>query len=209
MLVVKDPAEGSAELGYVRRALEQGELVLLPTDTVYGIAALASDAEAVERMYEVKRRPVSQPTAVVFPSVRSVRDELPELGSRASWAVAALSPGPWTLIVSNPEGRWPWLTGGTPGPIGLRVPSGAFDLPPLAATSANHAGEPTIERVQDLPPELAGALACAIDRGALPSAGASTVLDLTAWEHGEGEVHVLRDPAGRAGHALALLDAAP
>ncbi len=210
MLVLKDPASGSTELGYVQRALEQGELVVVPTDTVYGLAALASDEAAVRRMYEAKRRDAAQPTAVVFASIAQLRDELgADLGVRASWAVQSLLPGPWTLIIENPGARWTWLTGGTAGPIGVRVPAGALDLPPIAATSANVTGEPTAAGLADLPQELLEQVSCAIDRGTLHPEGESTVLDLVAWSRGEGDVRVLRDTTGRAGQALAVLADAP
>ncbi len=209
MLVVKDPAAGSTELGYVQRALEQGELVVVPTDTVYGLAALASDEDAVRRMYACKGRDVSQPTAVVFASIAQLVEQLPELDVRTTWAVHSLLPGPWTLVVDNPEGRWTWLTGGTPGPIGIRVPAGAVDLPPIAATSANLAGAGTAAGLVDLDPALVDHVSCAIDRGVLPPDAESTVLDLVAWARGEGELRVLRDTAGRAGQALAVLGDAP
>jgi L-threonylcarbamoyladenylate synthase len=209
MLVLKDPAPGSAELGYVRRAVEQGELVLVPTDTIYGIAAMAADADAVARLYAFKGRDAAQPTAVVFASIAQLHEVLPRLGARTEWAIQSLLPGPWTLVVDNAGGFAPWLTGGAPGPIGVRVPAGALALPPLAATSANRAGEPTIQAVRELDAELADGIACAVDRGELPTGGDSTILDLTAWARGEGDVRVLRDTRGRAGHALAVLADAP
>jgi L-threonylcarbamoyladenylate synthase len=209
MFVVKDPAPGSSELGSVQRALEQGELVVVPTDTIYGVAAQAADAEAVARLYELKGRDPSQPTAVVFASISQLEATLPGLGTRTSWAIHSLLPGPWTLIVENEPGFAPWLTGGEPGPIGVRVPSGALQLPPLAATSANRAGEPTIQSVRELDAELCEGIAFAVDRGVLPRGGDSTILDLVAWQRGEGDVRVLRDTRGRAGQALAVLDDAP
>ena len=208
MLVLKSPEPGSTELDYVRRALEQGELVVVPTDTVYGIAALATDEAAVARMYAHKGRPASQPTAVIFHSVGALREQLPSISVRASYAVQSLLPGPWTLVLANPDEAMPWLTGGAPGPLGVRVPAGAIELPPLAATSANRAGEPTIESLGDLDEQLTAELCCAIDAGVLERGAESTVLDLVAWEGG-GEVRVLRDTAKRAGQAIAVLASAP
>ena len=208
MLVFKNPAPDSAELGYARRALEQGELVVLPTDTVYGLAAHADNEQAVAKLYAAKGRPATEPTAVVFASLDQLHEHVTELSSRASWAISALLPGPWTLIVANPAGVYPWLTSGTPGPLGVRVPAGALDLPPVAASSANLAGVATPTQVADLAPEIIAAVACTIDRGVLGTSGASTVLDLTAWEAG-GDIHILRDDAGRAGQAFAALEHAP
>lgn len=209
MLVLRDPAPDSGELAFVRNALEQGELVVVPTDTVYGIAARADDAEAVARLYALKERPVDQPTAVVFAAIADLAASLPGLDVRSAWAVHSLLPGPWTLVLDNPDGYAPWLTGGAIGPIGVRVPAGALDLPPIAATSANLRGEPTISALQDLDGRLVDQLACAVDRGPLPADAASTVLDLTAWSRADGDVRVLRDEAGRAGQAMAVLADAP
>lgn len=215
MLVLKDPAAGSSELEYARLAIARGELVVVPTDTVYGVAASATDEAAVAKLYAAKGRELNQPSAVLFATVTELRAAFGENGLtvRAAWAVEALLPGPWTLIVSNPNALWPWLTGGHAGdPIGIRVPAGALALPPIAATSANKAGEPTAISIAHVPSDLAALIACAIDRGTLGSgADASTILDLTTWEvTGElADVRVLRDVAARAGVARAALHSAP
>jgi len=209
MLVIKHPTPDSSELEFVTRALEQGALVVLPTDTVYGLAALASDEAAVAKMYAAKGRRPEQPTAVICASIDQLRTTFPELSNRASWAVAALLPGPWTLIVHNPHGTFPWLTGGVPGPIGLRVPGGALELPPVAATSANVAGSEPATSPADIDPALIEHIACAVDRGSFPTATASTILDLTAWEADTGDVIVVRDEAGRAAQAIAVLSTSP
>lgn len=207
MHVARETTEES--LAAVREALDAGRIVLVPTDTVYGIAVRADDEAAVARMYSAKGRAVEQPTAVIFPSIDAVMEAFPDLGARAAWAMRALLPGPWTLIIDNPDGRWPWLTGGAPAPIGVRVPAGTLPLPPIAATSANASGQPTATTVDELDPSVAGQVAAAIDRGPLPRDMESTVLDIVAWSNGDGEVRVLRDTAGRAGQALAALADGP
>lgn len=192
----------------VRDALAQGELVVVPTDTVYGLAAAADDRAAVERMYRLKGRDLAQPTAVVFGTVAQLDERLPDLTARARWAVRSLLPGPWTLVLDVPDVPWPWLTGGTAAPLGVRVPAGALELPPIAATSANLAGEPTAATIDELSPALAEEVAWAVDGGPLPAAQESTVLDLVAWARGEGDVRALRDTAGRLAQALVVLDGA-
>ena len=206
-LVIRDPQPGSKELGYVRAALERGELVVLPTDTVYGIAAHATNGDACANLYAAKGRDKSQPIAVLLASLDDLDTFLPELSSRAYDASSALLPGPYTLIVGNPARRFGWLCGGTPGAIGVRVPADALNLPPVAATSANPSGQPEAARPGLLEPELLDLCAVAVDNGELPSGVASTVLDLTRWE-ASGDVTdivVLRDPANRVDDAMALL----
>jgi L-threonylcarbamoyladenylate synthase len=204
MLIFNDPPPGSRELGYMRAALERGELVVIPTDTVYGLAALAASEEACFRLYDAKQRSSTQPIAVVCSSLDDLAALLPTMSERAGAACEVLLPGPYTLIVRNPMHAVPWLCGVTPDSIGVRVPENAVPLPPVAATSANLPGEPEITRVAELPDEIAEQIACGIDRGELPPGNASTVIDLTGWEWG-ADPTVLRDPAGRAEDALRAL----
>lgn len=111
-------------------------------------------------------------------------------------------PGPYTLVLSNPERRFPWLNGATPETIGVRVPAvdgvakALLDrVELLAATSANLPGGPDPRRLEDVPEEIRAA-AVALDGGALPGT-ASTVLDLTGTEP-----RVLREGAVPAAEAL-------
>lgn len=200
------PAAG--DLAPVREALLAGELVVVPTDTVYGIAALAADEVACRKLAGAKRRDVLQPTAVLFASVDALRAALPQLTPRARAAVELLLPGPWTLVVGNAHRVMPWLCGASPTAIGVRVPEGALDLPPLAATSANLHGEPAATSIAELSHQLAASIAWAIDAGGLDTRAPSTVLDLATWEIG-GPIGVLRDEPGRAPGALAELTDVP
>lgn len=204
-----DAGRADGALEPVREALGRGELVVVPTDTVYGLAAAADDRAAVERMYRLKGRDPGQPTAVVFGTLAQLEERLPGLPPRARWAVTSLLPGPWTLVLDVTDVPWPWLTGGEPAPIGVRVPAGALELPPIAATSANLAGEPTAATIGELSPALVEQVSWAVDAGSLPPAQESTVLDLVGWTRGEREVRALRDTAGRLAQALAVLDGAP
>ena len=107
----------------VAAALRGGGLALVPTDTVYGLAASADREGAVRRLYRVKERDESQPTALVAASVDVLLECIPELRGRAGTIAAALLPGPYTLVLPNPARRYRWLTGSTPEAIGVRVPA--------------------------------------------------------------------------------------
>lgn len=184
-------------------ALRAGELAIVPTDTVYGLAASARSEDAVLRLYRAKGREASQPTALVAATVELLSDCIPELDGRAAAIAHALMPGPFTLVVPNPARRYPWLTGSRPETIGLRVPDltglGRAVLEgagAIAATSANLPGGPDPRRLEDVPDELRAAAAVLVDGGELPGTP-STVLDLT----GE-EPRVLREGAISAADAL-------
>jgi L-threonylcarbamoyladenylate synthase len=128
---------------------------------------------------------------------------VPELRGKAGAVVRAMLPGPYTLVLPNPARRYPWLTGGRPHTIGVRVPDlrgpGGEVLSrvgAVAATSANAHGGPDPGRVDDVPPEIRSASAV-VDGGVLPGVP-STVIDLT-----EREPRVLREGAVPAPEALA------
>ena len=184
-------------------ALLAGEPVILPTDTVYGLCAAAHEPGPTERLYALKGRPASQPSALLAADLEMLLECIPELEGRAEALARALLPGAYTLILPNPARRYRWVTGGNPDAIGIRV----VDLPDVAdrvlthvgcvvATSANRPGEPEPRRVEDVPEEFRAAVGAVVDAGELPGR-ASTVIDFT----GEAP-RVLREGAGSVADAL-------
>jgi L-threonylcarbamoyladenylate synthase len=187
-----------------------GELVVIPTDTVYGLACAPDDAEAVSALSQLKRRGTGQPIALVAASVNGLIEHVPELRGRAEMLARSLLPGPFTLVFPNPARRYRLLTGERPQTIGVRVPEleGAAweflaDVAAVAATSANRHGGLDPRRLADVPPEILDGVAATLDGGELPGAP-STVLDLTA-----PEPRVLREGAVPATDALARVAALP
>jgi tRNA threonylcarbamoyl adenosine modification protein (Sua5/YciO/YrdC/YwlC family) len=183
-------------------AIRGGGLAIVPTDTVYGLAATPVSEEPVRGLYRAKGRAGVQPTALVVASLDALRGAVPELTERDARIAAALLPGPYTLVLSNPARRFPWLNGATPETIGVRVPAvdgvakALLDrVELLAATSANLPGGPDPRRLEEVPEEIRAA-AVALDGGALPGT-ASTVLDLTG-----PEPRILREGAVPAAEAL-------
>jgi L-threonylcarbamoyladenylate synthase len=190
-------------------ALRKGEVVVLPTDTVYGLCASAESEEAVRALYRLKGRPAAQPTALLAGSVEALSACLPELDDRERVIVRALLPGPYTLVLANPARRYPRLTGTTPEAIGVRVPElpepGARVLAmvrAVAATSANLRGGPDPARLEEVPEELLAAAGAVVDGGVLAGTP-STVLDFT-----DEEPRVVREGAVRSAEAIERLSAA-
>jgi L-threonylcarbamoyladenylate synthase len=177
------------DLAPLRTALGRGELVVIPTDTVYGIACAAHLREACERLYRIKERPPGQPTAIVCGTVETVFETaLPELFGRAGMRARRLLPGPVTLIVPNPSGRFRWLTGDGDS-LGVRVPELDPDLATaidrigvLAVASVNLRGEPAPTAFSALDPAVLDAVSVAVDGGACPGGAASTIVDLRSPE---------------------------
>ena len=174
----------------------RGGVALFPADTVYGLATGADSAEGVRRLYEIKGRPQDRPAAVMFFRLDDALGALPELGPRTREALERLLPGPVTLILPNPERRFPLACAPAPARLGLRVP----DVPALAGvrtpvlqSSANPSGGADVRRLADVDPGIRARVDLEIDGGELPGTP-STVVDLTDYESG-GEYSVLREGA--------------
>ena len=187
-------------------ALRAGEPVVLPFDTVYGLAAEPHDELSTRRLYELKGRAEAQPTALVAASVDALRTLLPELDTTSAWH---LLPGPFTLVVPNPAHRFRHLTGANPEALGVRVPELAGptravldELGAVVATSANLPGGPDPRRLDDVPREIRAGAAVELDGGELPGAP-STVVDLTG-----PEPRILREGAVSTDEVLRRLQAA-
>ncbi|MDX6448230.1 MAG: L-threonylcarbamoyladenylate synthase [Gaiellaceae bacterium] len=193
----------SSSVAEAVEAIRRGEPVILPTDTVYGLCADAYRSEPAERVYRLKGRPQTQPTALVAGDVDTLVECIPELRGRSESIARALLPGPLTLILPNPARRFRWVAGESYDAIGVRVP--ALDGPAaevleqvgcVIATSANLAGGPDPRRLEAVPEEIRGGVAATIDGGELPGTP-STVLDFTG-----DEPKVVREGAVPAPEAL-------
>ncbi len=164
--------------------IRSGGVAVIPTDTVYGLAADGRSETAAGSLYALKGRDEIQPTALVLAHVGLVAACLPELSPEVSAVVEALLPGPYTLVVPNPARHFAWLTGDSPT-LGVRVPAlgGAggevlAGVGVLVATSANLPGGPDPRRLADVPGAFLAGAGAVVDGGELPGI-ASTVIDLT------------------------------
>jgi L-threonylcarbamoyladenylate synthase len=174
-----------SEVAAAIAALRRGALAVIPTDTVYGLAADAADERAGRALYEAKGREMRRPTAVLFESVEVLLERVPELPASAVAAGGALLPGPVTLVLPNPGRRFGWLNEERPDALGVRVPAVSGPgkeildaLGALVATSANLPGGPDPRRLEEVPSEILAAAAEVVDGGPLPGAP-STVIDVT------------------------------
>lgn len=166
-------------------ALVAGGAVVVPTDTVYGVAALPSVPGATDRLAALKGRPIRQPLAVLVADlavawslVEAPEPEVERLARRC-W------PGPLTLVLRRAPAARALALGGDPTTIGLRCPDHtlvrtlAERVGPLATTSANRHGEPTPTTAAEAAAALTGPLAAVLDGGTC-SGLASTVVDCTS-----------------------------
>ncbi len=172
-----------------------GGVALFPADGLYGLACDPARAEAIERIHEIKGRDDGKPSAVMYFTPLAMRELVASLGPRTRDALAVLLPGPVTLVVANPEHRYPLACGEDPERLGVRLIEGplAGAACPVFQTSANRSGEPAPSSYDDIDPRIVAAVDLAIDGGEL-TGKPSTVIDLTAIEDG-GEPLILREGA--------------
>jgi L-threonylcarbamoyladenylate synthase len=176
------------------RCMAVGGVAVFPADTVYGLACDPLDEAAIERIHRIKGRDDGKPSAVLYFSSLAMRELLDGLGPRTAEVAGALLPGPVTLIVPNPERRYPLACRDEPEKLGVRVIGGPLQgaMCPVFQTSANLSGEPAPSVFDEIPSTtIVDAADLAIDGGALTGLP-STVVDLTEIEEG-GEWRVLRE----------------
>ena len=189
----------SGEADVARKALERtisrGGVAVFPSDGLYGLACDPLDAAAIARIHRLKGRDDGKPSAVMYFSPLAIREMVGELGPRTKAAVSALMPGPVTLVVANPNRRYPLACRQDPERLGIRLIGGplAGTMCPVFQTSANLSGEPAPARFEEVPEAIRDGADLVIDGGVLPGLP-STVVDITALED-EGSWKVLRDGA--------------
>jgi len=186
-----------------------GGVALFPADGLYGLACDPTRADAIERIHRIKGRDDGKPSAVMYFSPLAMREVVAALGPRTRDALAALLPGPVTLVVHNPEHRYPLACREDLERLGLRLIEGPLAGAACAVfqTSANRSGEPAPSRFDDVDPRIGAAVDLAIDGGELTGLP-STVVDVTAIEDG-GEPVILREGALSSEEALRRLAQLP
>ena len=171
----------SQDLDRAVRALRAGGLVVYPTETVYGLGGDATDAAAVERVFEAKGRDRTRPISLAVPDIETAT-EFARPTDRERAFMRRFLPGPVTVVLERSENVPDALTGGRDR-VGIRIPdhdlalSLLAEFAPITATSANVSGEPSARRVADLDGPIHEAAAVVLDGGETPGGG-STVVDV-------------------------------
>jgi L-threonylcarbamoyladenylate synthase len=177
-----------------------GGVAVFPTDTVYGVCCDPDSDTAARRLYELKGRPPSRACAVMFFALEPALQTLGELPDSERRALAALLPGPVTVLLANRGLRFAAACRTDPVTLGLRVPHLSESLEALSAvthpvmqSSANRSGEPDARSLAEVPPSLLDAVDLVLDGGDLPGTP-STVIDLRDYAL-QRRWHVLREGA--------------
>ncbi len=203
--VVDATAEDTTEaVRAAAAALRAGDLVVLPTDTVYGVAADAFDREGTQKVFRAKHRSRSFPLPVLVRSPKQVLGLVTQVPETAELLMAAYWPGPLTIVVAS-DPNLTWDLGEDEGTVALRMPMDTVTLDiirevgPLAVTSANRSGRPPARTVDEAQQSLGEAVAVYVDGGPRTDAAPSTIIDLT-----RAEPHVLREGSVPGEQALAV-----
>ncbi|HEV3474320.1 MAG TPA: L-threonylcarbamoyladenylate synthase [Actinomycetota bacterium] len=182
---LREPNE--AALSAAERALGRGELVVLPTDTVYGVAARPDAEGATDRLFAAKRRPRDLTLPVLVADTDDA-ERIARFDGRARALAERFWPGALTMVLPRTEASLPWMLGDERDTVGIRLP--ADDIAralltrtgPLAVTSANVSGEPTPATCEGVEAAFGQAVAVYLCSGTAPGGRASTVVDLTGAE---------------------------
>ncbi|MFJ6654054.1 L-threonylcarbamoyladenylate synthase [Microbacterium sp. NPDC091313] len=197
----RNEAELLSGMRHARQALGRGELVVLPTDTVYGIAADAFDARAVAGLLAAKGRGRQQPPPVLVAGVTTLRALVAEVPEPVERLVAEFWPGGLTIVLPS-QPSLTWDLGETHGTVAVRMPAHHLTLElleetgPLAVSSANRTGMPAAVAIDQARDMLGDSVAAYLDAGPSETGVASTIVDATRLVGGaEPLVRILRQGA--------------
>ncbi len=180
-------------------ALDRSEVVVIPTDTVYGLAADAFSIKGVEQLQTIKGADRSAPPTVLIPRVETMSALATDLPLVANQLAAAFWPGALTMVLKA-QLSLEWDLGENRGTVALRVPDHKItlalleDVGPLAVTGANLVGEPAAVTAQQASEYFKEKVPVYLDAGASPKNDASTILDLSQVREGQ-PIRVLRKGA--------------
>ena len=177
----KERAEG---LRFAGAALRRGELVVRPTDTVYGVAADAFGPDAVARLLKAKGRGRDMPVPVLVGSARTLDGIVAELPAAGTSLVEAFWPGALTLVCRS-QPSLAWDLGDARGTVAVRMPLHPVALEllrvvgPTAVSSANRSGRPPATTADEAQEQLGDSVSCYLDGGPSLVGEASSIVDLT------------------------------
>ena len=202
MADVFDCSDGSQLLPgmrMARRAIGAGELVVIPTDTVYGVAVDAFTPAAVQRLLDAKGRGRQSPPPVLIPNAGTLAALAASVPAPLSALAEAFWPGPLTIVTAaNPSLSWD--LGDTGGTVALRIPDQELALEllqetgPLAVSSANKTGEPAARTAEGAREMLGDSVSVYLEAGETPGDGvASTIVDATGLTEEGGTIRILRE----------------
>ena len=173
--------------------IKNGGIVVFPTETVYGIGANALNAEAVKKIYEIKKRPLSKPITLLVNSIDMIERVAKDITPFEYAIIKKFFPGPLTIILQKKDVVPDIVTSGG-STVGIRMPSNEIALElinragvPLATPSANISDKPSKTNIKDVMSDFPEGVDCFIDGGKSKIGVASTIVQVI-----DGVPHILR-----------------
>lgn len=203
----------TALIAYAAQQLLQGEVLGMPTDTFYGLAADPFNLRAVDRVYDIKSRSRHKPLSLLIESMGQAEVLANELPTEFYLLAERFWPGPLTIIV-RASPKLPLKVTANSGNVALRIPAAQIPLAlirkagiPVTATSANLSGAPECTTAAAVCDQLGKQLNVIVDGGTSPREVPSTIVDLTVEELGKPCWRVLREGAISSKEIVAALTA--
>jgi tRNA threonylcarbamoyl adenosine modification protein (Sua5/YciO/YrdC/YwlC family) len=197
---------------YAAEQLRKGEVLGMPTDTFYGLAADPFNLRAVDRVYEIKSRSYQKALSLLIQSVEQAEEMAKPLPNEFYMLAERFWPGPLTMIVQAAP-RLPLKVTANTGNIAIRVPAAKIPLAviaasgvPITATSANLSGARECTTAQAVRDQLGSRLNIVVDGGPSPRQLPSTIVDLTVEEIGKPCWRIQREGAIPSQAIMELLD---
>ncbi len=172
----------------VRKAAEAvvaGQVLLYPTDTIYGLGCDALNPAAVEKVFSIKRRDASNPTLILASDRGMVKKLVADISPLAARLMGTFWPGPLTMLF-RAKGDLPDVIRSKEGKIAIRIPANQFCLRvveaagvPIVSTSANISGQPAMTEMRQLRKTFLPEVDIFINAGSLPLSAPSTIIDVT------------------------------
>jgi L-threonylcarbamoyladenylate synthase len=161
-------------------------IVIFPAQCLYGLAANALDPKAIQKVFDLKQRPQSNPILVLIQAPEDLKNFVKKVPDSARILMEKFWPGNLTLVFEATEKVSPQLTALT-GKIGIRIPSHPVARAlvqqaqgPITGTSANLSGQPGCDQVCNLPPTILQGADMILDAGPLKGGAGSTIVDVTS-----------------------------
>lgn len=186
---------------YAAEQIRRGQVIGMPTDTFYGLAADPYNVRAVDRVYEIKSRAYNKPLSLLIDSVEMAEELAMGLPPEFYALAEKFWPGPLTIIVKAAP-RLPLKVTANSGNVAIRVPAARIPVEiikksgvPITATSANLSGATECTTAQGVHEQLGNRVALIVDGGTSPRTIASTIVDLTNEDIGQPFWRIQREGA--------------
>jgi len=183
--VEKDPSRSEEAIKRAAELIVKGGVVAFPTETFYGLAALATDYQAIDKLYQLKKRPAQKSLSILIADPAELADWIETIPKQALHLMARFWPGPLTLVFAAAIHLPTNLTADT-GKIGVRSSSHQVAQAlvrevgaPITATSANRSKSPSCRSAGEVITQLGSDLEAILDAGLTPGGKVSTIADVT------------------------------